>query len=280
MKITFYGVRGSIPSPGPATARFGGNTPCVHIQLENEKDVIFDAGTGIRNLGHILKRSITPIYLIVGHSHWDHIQGYPYFEPIFQPGRNIFVFPGNSDTHTRLCDVFDQLDGSHFPILAAELPSHAECITENPEIALARHGINVTRKRLNHPGGGYAYRLEEDGSSVAYITDNELYPPGKTTTPYEEWVSFCKGVSVLIHDAQYTESDMPQKQGWGHSIVSQVRQFAIDAGVETLVLFHHDPDRSDTELEQIQVQTNAYFRGKNSPIKSLCAWEGLELELK
>ena len=280
MKITFYGVRGSIPSPGPETIKFGGNTPCVHVKLKNGKDVIFDAGTGIRPLGHILKHSITPIYLIVGHSHWDHIQGYPYFDPIYQPGRNIFVFPGNSDTHTRLCDVFDQLDGSHFPILADDLPSQAECITEDPEIALSRHGIHVRTKRLNHPGGGYAYRLEEDGLSLAYVTDNELYPPGQVTTCYEEWVRFCDGANVLIHDAQYTESDMPQKLGWGHSTVSQVTQFSVDAGVETLVLFHHDPDRSDTEIKQIQLKTKAYFRQKHSPIKSICAWEGLVLEPK
>ena len=142
MKITFYGVRGSIPSPGPDTMKFGGNTPCVHLKLKNGKDLIFDAGTGIRPLGQILKNTLTPIYLVVGHSHWDHIQGYPFFDPIYQPGRKIYVFPGNPDAHTRLCALFDQMDGAHFPVRADQLPSRAQCILENTEAVLHSHDIN------------------------------------------------------------------------------------------------------------------------------------------
>ena len=139
--------------------------------------------------------------------------------------------------------------------------------------------LNIARKALNHPGGGYAYRLQEDGSSVAYITDNELYPPGKAKTTYDDWVKFCHGVKVLIHDAQYTQTDMPQKRGWGHSLISNVRQLALDTEVETLILFHHDPDRSDAEIEQIQFKTTDYLANKHARTKCVCAWEGLKLEI-
>ena len=115
---------------------------------------------------------------------------------------------------------------------------------------------------------GVAHRIEEDGVIVAYVTDNELEPPGKVHTSYDEWVAFCSGVDVLIHDAQYTEADMPNKHGWGHSLMSQVRQLAIDAEVGSLVMFHHDPDRSDVQLDEIQRENDSFFKGKSSPARS------------
>ena len=126
---------------------------------------------------------------------------------------------------------------------------------------------------------GVAHRIEEDGVIVAYVTDNELEPPGKVHTSYDEWVAFCSGVDVLIHDAQYTEADMPHKHGWGHSLMSQVRKLAIDAEVGSLVMFHHDPDRSDVQLDEIQRENDSFFKGKSSPARSYSAWEGCELRV-
>ncbi|HIM83407.1 MAG TPA: hypothetical protein EYM55_02125 [Candidatus Marinimicrobia bacterium] len=121
--------------------------------------------------------------------------------------------------------------------------------------------------------------MEEDGVSVGYVTDNELEPPGKVHTTYDEWVAFCSDVDVLIHDAQYTEADMPNKHGWGHSLMSQVRQLAIDAEVGSLVMFHHDPDRSDAQLDEVQRENDSFFKGKSVPTKCYCAWEGCELRV-
>ncbi len=132
---------------------------------------------------------------------------------------------------------------------------------------------------INHPGGGYGYRIEDEGTSCAYITDNELDPPGKLTTAYDQWVGFCSGVDVLIHDAQYLASDMPRKHGWGHSLVSQVRQLAVDAEVGCLVMFHHDPDRTDTEIDFIQKDNEHFFHGKHAPAISLCASENTQITL-
>ena len=137
----------------------------------------------------------------------------------------------------------------------------------------------MKRARTNHPGGGCAYRIEEEGKSCAYITDNELVPPGSVATSYEQWIDFCRGVDILIHDAQYLPDDMPHKHGWGHSLVSQVRQLAVDAEVSCLVMFHHDPDRSDAEIDFIQQENEHFFRGKRAPSTSLCAAEGMVIHL-
>ena len=279
MKITFYGVRGSIPSPGYDTYRYGGNTSCVHIETASGQDLVLDAGTGIRNLGKRLIEKDSPINILLSHGHWDHIQGYPFFMPIYQPARQIRVYTTAADGHEQICALFNQIDGANFPVKASELPSQSECITENFEAELASQDISVRRIPINHPGGGYAYRIEEDGTSCAYITDNELDPPERVSTTYDQWVEFCRGVDVLIHDAQYLESDMPHKHGWGHSLVSQVRQLAVDAEVRCLVMFHHDPDRTDSEIDFIQKDNEHYFYGKQAPSISLCAAEGMLIKL-
>lgn len=279
MIITFYGVRGSAPTPGPTTVKYGGNTSCVHIALDNGQDVILDAGTGLKQLGQNLLGKNTPINIILSHVHWDHIQGYPFFAPIFQPERQIDIFSSVDTCEHSACTLLRQLDGINFPVKVGELPSRSNCIAHDIETILSERNIIISKKPLNHPGGGTAYRFEEDGMSCAYVTDNELDPPYKLNTTYDEWVDFLHGVDVLIHDAQYTEDDMPQKHGWGHSLISQVRQLAVDAEVGTLVMFHHDPDRTDGELDEIQIENEAHFKNKRNPAKSICAAEGMQIKL-
>ena len=279
MLITFYGVRGSIAAPGPSTVKYGGNTSCVHIRTNSGQNLIFDAGTGIRRLGQIMSRNDEPLLLMLSHGHWDHIQGYPFFDPIYQPGREIIVFQGVESNAIALKALLEQMDGSNFPVHAVDLPSRISTIDAVDEY-LANQTFQTHRKHLNHPGGGYAYRLEEDGVSCAYITDNELDPPGEITTRYEEWVEFCRGVDLLIHDAQYIEDDMPAKHGWGHSLISQVRQLAVDAQVKNLVMYHHDPERSDAELDEIAIENARFFKSQNSHIGSYIGAEGLTFELK
>jgi len=279
MIITFYGVRGSAPTPGPTTIKYGGNTSCIHLAMDNGQDVILDAGTGMKQLGRKLLQKTTPINIILSHVHWDHIQGYPFFEPIFQADRQIEVFTSADSNDQYPGTLFSQLDGINFPVRLEELPSKNTCIFDNVESILRKKNIHIITKPLNHPGGGTAYRIEEDGMSMAYVTDNELDPPYKVHTTYDEWVDFLHGVDVLIHDAQYTEDDMPHKHGWGHSLISQVRQLAIDAEVGTLVMFHHDPDRSDAELDEIQIENESHFKHKRDPAKSICAAEGMQIKL-
>jgi len=278
MLITFYGVRGSIAAPGPSTIKYGGNTSCVHVRLNSGENLIFDAGTGIRRLGLEMVRHMEPILLLLSHGHWDHIQGYPFFGPIYQPGREIIIFQGVEGNAVALAAILEQMDGSNFPVHAGDLPS---CISTIDEVDryLQDKPYSTQREVLNHPGGGHAYRIEEDGVSFAYITDNELNPPYKPQTSYDEWVEYCRGVDLLIHDAQYLENDMPSKHGWGHSLISQVRQLAVDAQVRNIAMYHHDPERTDAELDEIAVESAAYFKSKNSRIGSYIAAEGLTFEL-
>ena len=217
--------------------------------------------------------------MLLSHSHWDHIQGYPFFRPIYQPDREIIVFQGVEGNAVALAAILEQMDGSNFPVHAGDLSSRIATIDE-VEKYLLNKPYKTERKDLNHPGGGHAYRVEEDGVSFAYVTDNELEPPGKPHTSYDEWVEYCRGVDLLIHDAQYTEVDMPGKHGWGHSLIWQVRQLAVDAQVKNLAMFHHDPERTDSQLDEIALESANYFKSGNSKIGSYITAEGLSFELK
>lgn len=278
MLITFYGVRGSIAAPGPGTVKYGGNTSCVHVRLNCGENLIFDAGTGIRKLGHKLVQNNEPLLLLLSHGHWDHIQGYPFFEPIYQPDRRIRVLQGTEGNTIALRGLLEQMDGSNFPVHAEDLPSQISSIQDFDGF-IEGQAFHTVRRVINHPGGGYAYRIEEDGVAFAYITDNELFPPEQPRTSYAEWVEFCEGVDLLVHDAQYGVSDLPAKHGWGHSLIDQVRQLAVDARVGNLVMFHHDPERTDAELDEIAIENARFFNSRNSRIGAFIAAEGLVFEL-
>jgi phosphoribosyl 1,2-cyclic phosphodiesterase len=281
MIITFYGVRGSTAVPGPDTARYGGNTSCVHIELETGSDLVFDAGTGIRLLGKKLVQKSGPVNILMSHGHWDHIQGYPFFAPIYHPDRDINIYLSVPSGNKLLSSMFQQLDGTNFPISIDDLPSNNMAHFKGIESELyEREGVRVIKQPINHPGGGVAYRIDENGMTCAYVTDNELDPPYAMQTNYDQWVKFLHGVDVLIHDAQYTEDDMPHKHGWGHSLLSQVRKLATDAEVGALVMFHHDPDRSDSQLDEIQRENEIYLNSHRAPARSVCAAEGMRITLE
>jgi phosphoribosyl 1,2-cyclic phosphodiesterase len=278
LTIKFWGVRGSVPSPGASTIRYGGNTACVSLHLDGGRTLILDAGTGIRTLGQALADDDSDLFVLLSHPHWDHIQGFPFFQPLYQPGRNIYVFP-TPRGQSLWCAVLEQMDGAHFPVCASTLPSRTHCVTQDVMIFLRQHGFGISEIATNHPGGSSGYRIENHGRSVVYLTDNELDPPYAKTTSFDAFVAFCRYADVLIHDAQYLESDMPHKHGWGHSLVSQVRELAAAAEVRQLVLFHHDPERTDDELDVIQEETHAWLQKRDTSMWCTAAFEGLVIDI-
>lgn len=278
MKIRFWGVRGSVPSPGPSTVRYGGNTACVSVEFVANRLLVLDAGTGIRELGKWLEGREMELFLLLSHNHWDHIQGFPFFNAIYQSNRKIYMFP-TPGAKQMLCSLIDQMDGAHFPISPDKLPSQYVCVIDNALDFLRSHGFDISRIATNHPGGGYGYRIQNEGKTVVYITDNELESTFHRNTEYSEFIRFCTNADILIHDAQYLNQDMPHKQGWGHSLVSQACDLAAAAAVKHLILFHHDPDRIDKELDSIQEEARAWFSDKGMTTLCTAAFEGLTLEV-
>ena len=277
--VDFWGVRGSVPSPGPKTTRYGGNTSCVSITYDN-KILILDAGTGMRNLGSaIIGKPDLEIFVIITHTHWDHIQGFPFFTPIYQPERPVHMFPTLHKKNLVLSSLIDQMDGAHFPITPDQVPSNFNFVTENPLEFLAGNGFQLELVPMNHPGGAFGYKLIFGDTVICYYTDNEIDPPYTKSIELDELIRQCENVDILIHDAQYIEDDMPLKHGWGHSLISQVTDLGQSANVKNLVYYHHDPERTDDDLDaQLDIVTKI-LKGNGSSVTPYFAHEGLRLTL-
>jgi phosphoribosyl 1,2-cyclic phosphodiesterase len=278
MTLQFWGVRGSIPTAELSTLRYGGNTACVSLDLGHNTCLVLDAGTGIRTLGEAIATRDTDIFVLLSHAHWDHIQGLPFFAPLYQPHRRISLLPIPMG-HTLWCAPLDQMDGTHFPVTPEEIPAEVLCLMEGGQAVFQERGCSLEWIATNHPGGGAGYRIEHEGRSVVYLTDNELEPPCEKATEFDEFAAFCRHTDVLIHDAQYLPSDMPAKHGWGHSLVRQACQLAVAAEVKHLILFHHDPERTDDGLDAIQEAERAWLHTRDRHMQCTVAYEGLVVEL-
>jgi phosphoribosyl 1,2-cyclic phosphodiesterase len=279
MRVTFYGVRGSTPAPGPETARYGGNTSCVDVRLADGTIIVLDAGTGMRKLGSVLKNGglTKPVHLLLSHTHWDHILGLPFFAPVWNHSTTLKVYPLASEAQERFQrTIFDDI---HFPVSANDIPATIDFIKPDQDIWQVG-SARISRIALNHPGGAQGFRIDdEDGASLAYLTDNELSQQSGAAISPEGLARFADGVSLLIHDAQYLANDMPEKYGWGHSVVDEVLRLGVLATPRRLALFHHDPERSDDELDVIGERASHWMAEHARDTELVVAREGLALDL-
>ena len=273
--VTFWGVRGSIPAPGLHAVTFGGNTSCVSVEYRGHI-IIFDAGSGLRPLGRaLLAREEPPITgcLFLTHTHWDHIQGLPFFAPAFAP-ENQFVIYGEARRRYPLVELMeDQIQHPFFPVEMKDLfRAHIDFreLASGDTVALHPQ-MRVTAVRLTHPNAALGYVLHLEDRRVAYITDHE-HPLDQLSPQVLQAVT---GVDLLIHDAQYSREEIRQgKQGWGHSAWEDVVQLAIEAQVRQLFLFHHDPAATDEHLNERQFLAQQIFP------QTFIAREGLKIPLR
>lgn len=273
MKITFYGVRGSCPTPGKNTVKYGGNTACVLVTADDGAKLILDAGTGIRQLGHELKHQGRDIYILLTHNHWDHIQGFPFFIPAYLREHVLHIYPGSTDaSHDNA--LLEQMSKTFFPVHFNHLNAKINLVTTHHR-KMEINGFKITRHALNHPGGGSGYIIERDGKRLAYITDNELNTPGKVRNSISSWTNLLLNVDLLIHDAQFMPHDMPLKSGWGHSIAKEAIDLAKAAQVGHLVMFSHDPERSDDDIDAMMSD----IKQQQLPFSVTAAQEGKTIKV-
>ncbi len=272
MKVTFYGTRGSVPVSDRDFLVYGGNTACVLVTFDDGRILILDSGTGIRKLGSDLKKMGYPddIFIALSHTHWDHIQGFPFFTPVYNPSRNIIIsICGRKDEITTLESVFVKaIQTDYFPVPLAKMGAHfvfhnlAEYDFELP------NGARIQAQKHNHQGAAFSYRIDYRGKTLAYCTDveheNGIDP---------NLVRIAEGADLLIHDAQYTPAELGNKKGWGHSSWIQAVEAARLSGAGRLALFHHDPDHNDDFLSEIEQ------RCREQHSSAFMAREGMTVDL-
>ncbi|MBD2021972.1 MBL fold metallo-hydrolase [Leptolyngbya sp. FACHB-36] len=258
--VQFWGVRGSIPAPGQETVRYGGNTSCVEMRVGGKR-LIFDGGTGLRVLGkHLLKYLPVEAYLFFSHSHWDHIQGFPFFVPAFIKGNCFHIYgsiaPNGATMKQRLSD---QMLHPNFPVPIQVMQSDLKFYDLLPGDVMQLDDITIETGPLNHPNTAMGYRVTWRGRTVVYATDTEHYPDRLD----ENLLHLARNADVLIYDACYTDEEYHDpkspKVGWGHSTWQEALRLAEAAGVKQPVVFHHDPNHSDDFLDTIAKQVQAVF---------------------
>jgi CheY-like chemotaxis protein/phosphoribosyl 1,2-cyclic phosphodiesterase len=295
MRVRFWGTRGSIATPGPDTNFFGGNTSCVELTTADGELLIFDCGTGAHRLAaKLMAQGKTAINanILIGHTHWDHIQGFPFFSPAFVKGNSVAIYGPEGSRGSLQGVLAGQMEFTYFPV---ELNQLSAAITYH-DLTEGMHRIGSTRvatQFLNHPAMTVGYRVEADGVAVVYLVDHEPFSnglwradaePGRIESILHEGdrrhAKFMADADLVIHDAQYTPEEYGPKKTWGHSPYDYVVQIAAAAGVRQLALTHHDPSHNDQFVAQIERKARTLALQRGTGLDVFCAYEGCELVLE
>lgn len=294
--LKFWGVRGSIATPGPGTVQYGGNTSCVEVRSGGQI-IILDAGTGLRPLGRELSHEFPEqpltLNILLSHTHWDHIQGLPFFQPLYRPNNRIRIL-GYEGARSGLFKVLSsQMESPYFPVGLKELPSNVD-IDELRDLEFSIGPVRVEAFFANHPGICVGYRITTAEGSIAFFPDNEpphrlQHQPGPGSSEAardayaagesRKFIEFLRNVDILILDAQYDAEEYRRHMGWGHGCVDDVVQIAIEAGAKQLYLFHHDPDHDDDKVTALVNHARQLAVRAGSPLKIEAAREGLVVKL-
>ena len=269
LKVKFWGVRGSIACPSPHHIRYGGNTSCLEITA-GDKRVVLDAGTGIRGLGQtFLKDDVSQIHLLLTHTHWDHINGFPFFVPAYDPKRSLHIMAGHLRGREGIQNVLAaQMDNPMFPVPLSAM--QAKMRFEDFEAGMSFNlydDVHVRTTQLNHPNGATGYRIEHAGHSICYITDTE-HVPGKDD---QNILGLIEGADLVIYDSTYTEEEFPNRIGWGHSTWNEGVRLCRMADVKSMAIFHHDPEHDDDFMDKLGAEAHKEWDG------TFVAKEGMEL---
>ena len=286
LKVKFWGTRGSVPTPGPQTAKYGGNTSCVEVRAQDGTIIVLDCGTGARLLGlDLLKSAAHPlrINLFIGHTHWDHIQGFPFFTPAFLPDTELNVFAPAGLQRTFEDSLAGQMQYSYFPVTLRDLRSRIH-FTELEEGSLRLGDVMIETQYLNHTAPTISFRISSGGATVAYVTDHEpFWNPSGSQFKHpgdQRHIAFLNGADLVIHDAQYSLEEYSSKVGWGHSTVDYATEIAMAAGVKQLALFHHDPLHDDGEIARMEGIARHLVGERGASLDVVAAAEGLILDVQ
>ena len=295
MKVRFWGTRGSIATPGRGTTHFGGNTSCVELTTDSGDLLIFDCGTGAHGLAAKLTAETGgPIHanILLGHTHWDHIQGFPFFSPAFVPGNSVAIY-GPDGARGSLHDVLSgQMEFTYFPVQLGQLPA----VITYHDLTEGIHRIGSARvatQFLNHPALTLGYRIEADGVAVVYLVDHEPFSnelwradaePGHLDSILHEGdrrhAKFMEGADLVIHDAQYTPEEYGSKKTWGHSTYEYAVRLAAAADARQVALTHHDPDHDDNFIAALERKARVVALECGTGIDAFCAYEGCEVVIE
>ena len=287
MRVRFWGTRGSVPTPGPSTVRYGGNTACVEARTDGGSRFIFDSGTGIRELGLHLARQGGHLsaHIMLGHTHWDHISGFPFFLPVFVPGNRLVIHGARDLDHSLREVLAGQMHYTYFPVPLGDLRADID-FTELTEGETRIDDAVVRTHYLNHTAVCMGYRLEADAAAVAYVTDHEPYATFRDGLRRDfvhggdrRLIEFVRGVDLLIQDSQYTPEEYEAKHGWGHGSSDYVTDVAIEAGVKRVALFHHEPTHADADIDRMVDAARSRAREAGSQVDVFAAAEGQEITL-